>query len=216
MRERMQRFDQYMKYKGLNDNKVTNQCNIGVGVLGQCRVGKSDLGAKTIAKILEKYQDLNRVWLLTGEGDMLNNPPQQKEESEPSENIRYWEDVSATGGCMEFLENPDEHEVKMISVPRFADCTDAVNIYGDSMYPVYKSGEIILIKPWRESFIDYGCCYLIVTKNGNRMVKYLRRSDNVDKVLCVSENKQFDPFEIDRSDILRLFLVRGSIKADTI
>jgi len=147
---------------------------------------------------------------------MLNNPPQQSDEYEPSENIRYWEDVSATGGCMEFLENPDEHEVKMISVPRFSDCTDAVNIYGDSMYPVYKSGEIILIKPWRESFIDYGCCYLIVTKNGNRMVKYLRRSEHSDKVLCVSENKQFDPFEIDRSDILRLFLVRGSIKADTV
>jgi phage repressor protein C with HTH and peptisase S24 domain len=177
---------------------------------------RKGLGEDKLNNVLNTFPQLSRNWLLFGEGDMLNNPPQQSEEYEPSENIRYWEDVSATGGCKEFLENPDEHEVKMISVPRFADCTDAVNIYGDSMYPVYKSGEIILIKPWKESFIDYGYCYLIVTKNGNRMVKYLRRSEHSDKVLCVSENKQFDPFEIDRSDILRLFLVRGSIKADTI
>ena len=71
MKEKIERFTQYMKYKGLNDNQVTVQCGIGVGVIGQARKGKSDLGAKTITKILEKYQDLNRVWLLTGEGSML-------------------------------------------------------------------------------------------------------------------------------------------------
>lgn len=215
MRERMQRFDQYMKYKGLNDNKVTKQCNIGVGVIGQCRVGKSDLGAKTISKILEKYQDLNRVWLLTGEGAMLNqtdNSPSVSGEG----NIRYWEDVSATGGWLDFLENPDEHSIMRFSAPTFHDCTDAVNIYGDSMYPIYKNGEIIVLKEWRESFIDYGYCYLIITRNGNRMVKYLRRSDDDSKVLCMSENPKYDPFEILKEDILRLYIVKGSLRKDTL
>lgn len=207
------RLMQFIKHLGMTTRTFEIKCGMSNGYIRSMRKG---LGEDKLNNVLNTFPQLNRNWLLFGEGDMLNNPPQQKEEYEPSENIRYWEDVSATGGCMEFLENPDEHQVKMINVPRFKDCTDAVNIYGDSMYPVYKSGEIILIKPWTESFIDYGCCYLIVTKNGNRMVKYLRRSDNVNKVLCVSENKQFDPFEIDRSDILRLFLVRGSIKADTV
>lgn len=71
MKERIERFSQYMKYKGLNDNQVTIQCGLGVGVIGGAKRGKSDLGQKTIEKILEKYQDLNRVWLLTGEGSML-------------------------------------------------------------------------------------------------------------------------------------------------
>ncbi|MCQ2105897.1 MAG: DUF3450 domain-containing protein [Fibrobacter sp.] len=60
-----------MKFKGLNDNKVTKECGLSVGALGQARKGKCDLGKKTIEKILIKYQDLSRVWLLTGEGDML-------------------------------------------------------------------------------------------------------------------------------------------------
>ena len=73
MRERMQRFSKYMNYKGLNDNQVTAQCDLSQGLLGQARRGKSDLGEKTINKILSVYQDLNRVWLLTGTGDMLSH-----------------------------------------------------------------------------------------------------------------------------------------------
>lgn len=73
MRERMQRFNEYMIIKGLNDNQVETECGIGHGVLGQCRTGKSDLGAKSIDKILRKYQDLSRQWLIAGAGEMLAN-----------------------------------------------------------------------------------------------------------------------------------------------
>lgn len=75
MREKMERFSKYMAFKGLNDNKVTAQCGLGQGLLSQARSGKSDLGSKTIDKILITYQDLSKVWLLTGEGEMLKDPP---------------------------------------------------------------------------------------------------------------------------------------------
>lgn len=73
MREKMFRFDKYMKYRNLNDNQVTVECKLSQGLLSQARTGKSDLGNSTINKILNIYQDLNRVWLLTGEGEMLNS-----------------------------------------------------------------------------------------------------------------------------------------------
>lgn len=60
-----------MRFKGLNDNQVTQQCSLSQGLLGQARTGKSDLGPVSINKILKIYQDLNKVWLLTGEGPML-------------------------------------------------------------------------------------------------------------------------------------------------
>jgi transcriptional regulator with XRE-family HTH domain len=70
---KIERLNEYMKLKGLNDNKVTQECGLSQGLLGQARTGKSDLGSKTIEKILNKYQDLNRVWLITGEGEMLKS-----------------------------------------------------------------------------------------------------------------------------------------------
>jgi seryl-tRNA synthetase len=62
-----------MNAKGLNDNRVTVECGLSVGLLGKARIGRSDLGKNTIEKILNTYRDLNRVWLMTGEGPMLNN-----------------------------------------------------------------------------------------------------------------------------------------------
>lgn len=61
----------YMELKGLNDNRVTIECGLSQGLLNQARSGKSDLGSKTIEKILITYQDLSRTFLLTGEGSML-------------------------------------------------------------------------------------------------------------------------------------------------
>ena len=71
MREKISRFVQYLEYKCINDNQATVECGLSNGLIGQARSGKSDLGAKTIDKILNAYQDLSRVWLLTGEGNML-------------------------------------------------------------------------------------------------------------------------------------------------
>lgn len=81
MREKISRFVQYLEYKGINDNQATIDCGLSNGLIGQARSGKSDLGPKTIEKILNVYQDLSKVWLLTGEGNMLlesENPATDK------------------------------------------------------------------------------------------------------------------------------------------
>ena len=74
MERRIDRLEKYMIIKKLNDNQVTKDCDLSVGLLNQAKRGKSDLGSKAIDKILSKYQDLSRVWLLTGEGSMLSQP----------------------------------------------------------------------------------------------------------------------------------------------
>lgn len=207
------RFDKYMTTKDLNDNQVTVSCGLSVGLLGKARRGDSDLGKKTIDKILSFYQDLNRVWLLTGEGEMLK---ESTDVAAPHNRIRYWVDVDATAGGVTLFDDLVTNKYIDLDIPEFRDCTDAVNLYGDSMLPLYKSGQIIILKEWMESFIDYGNVYLVITKKGNRMVKYLRKGSDAQHVLCVSENKDFDPFEIEKEDILRLYLVKGGISKNTL
>ena len=73
MERRIDRLEKYMITRGLNDNQVTKECGLSVGLINQAKKGKSDLGGKAVEKILSKYQDLSRVWLLTGEGPMLTS-----------------------------------------------------------------------------------------------------------------------------------------------
>lgn len=68
---KIDRFLQYLDYKGITENRATTECGLSKGLIGQAKSGKSDLGNKAIEKVLSFYQDLSRIWLLTGEGSML-------------------------------------------------------------------------------------------------------------------------------------------------
>lgn len=164
-------------------------------------------------KIISAFPEVDKAWLLSGEGEMLK---EATDVTIPSHRIRYWVDVDATAGGVTQFDDMMSSQYIDLAIPEFRDCTDAVNLYGDSMLPLYKSGQIIILKEWKESFIDYGNVYLVITKKGNRMVKYLRKGSDADHVLCVSENKEFDSFEILMDDILRLYLVKGSIAKNTL
>lgn len=50
------RLDEYMLINGLNDNQVTVNCGLSVGLIGQARKGKSDIGKKSVEKILSFYK----------------------------------------------------------------------------------------------------------------------------------------------------------------
>lgn len=211
-----QRIIEFIKYKGIGQTKFEKAVGLSNGYLNQLRHAPS---YEKIQMIIGAFPDLNEVWLLTGEGEMLKSEAQQPDSlparTEKSR-IRYWVDVDATaGGLTMFDDNPMNKCIEM-SIPEFGDCTDAVNLHGDSMFPLFKSGQIIILKEWAESFIDFGNVYLVITKSGNRMVKYLRKGSDAAHVLCVSENPAFDPFEILIDDILKLYIVKGSISKNTL
>lgn len=83
MERKIDRFDKYIKIKGINDNRVTIDLGISVGTLGKSRKSGRDLSTKNIELILNYYTDINRLWLLTGEGEMLkgNVEPSQERET---------------------------------------------------------------------------------------------------------------------------------------
>ncbi|WP_458451668.1 XRE family transcriptional regulator [Alistipes finegoldii] len=195
--------------KGISAYEISQATNISQATLSRILNNSTNKPAKTTLITLAKYLQINPTWLQTGEGLETIEPS-------PQNNIRYWIDVDATAGGVQQFDDMVTDKYISLSIPEFRDCTDAVNLYGDSMVPLYKSGQIIILKEWKESFIDFGNVYLVVTKSGNRMVKYLRKGSDAAHILCVSENKEFDPFEIEKTDILRLYLVKGGISKNTL
>ncbi len=100
----IERFIKYMDFKGLNDNRVTIDCGLSVGLIGKARKGASDLGRNTIEKILRVYTDLNRDWLLTGKGNMLK----EESVSTNSENTNQQSDDMTIQKLLEALERKDK------------------------------------------------------------------------------------------------------------
>lgn len=161
-----------------------------------------------LLNLRELFPNLNLNWLQFGEGDMLVEDNSMADTG----TIRLWHDIEATGGGVTLFDDGVSNDYSLMSIPGFADCTDAVMLRGDSMYPTLRSGQIIILKRWTESYIDYGQIYLIVTTGGNRMVKYVRRGTDDAHITCVSENTEYDDFEVLKEDILAMYLVRGGIQ----
>jgi hypothetical protein len=48
------------------------------------------------------------------------------------------------------------------------------------------------------------------------MIKYIKSGSSEDTISCESENKFYPPFEIRRDEILKLYMVKGSIERSSI
>lgn len=64
----------YIKYLGIGQSKFEKQCNLSNGYINN---SKGNFGASKLEYILKSYPELNREWLLYGEGEMLKSPVQE-------------------------------------------------------------------------------------------------------------------------------------------
>lgn len=69
--ELKERLKDFIEYKGLNVRKFEEMCSMSNGYVSSMRKG---LGSEKLNNVLNKFPDLNREWLLYGEGSMLNTP----------------------------------------------------------------------------------------------------------------------------------------------
>lgn len=218
------RLDKYMAVRGLNDNQVTVGAGLSVGLLNNARRGNYDLGKRTIEKILSNYQDLNRVWLLTGEGEMIKNSLPVHPENTfdlrtdrklTSQQIPLF-DVAAAAGLVEIFQDSGQEPVDFLQIPDLPPVDGAVYVRGNSMYPLLKSGDIIIYKKVEPALdrILWGQIYLLSYTIGGdtfTVVKYVKRSQIEGNIRLVSYNDFYEPVEIPADSINALALVKASI-----
>lgn len=171
-------------------------------------VGVSD----SIKRILDKEFSINIGWLETGNGNILKSENVLEKDADFRLVPMY--NLDARGGFGD-NEEVDVAEYVVDYIPfKNADVTDiCVPISGNSMAPTYCAGSIVLlhrVEQWAD-FLELGQVYMIVLKDGRRLIKELRASqeDRKSKYLCVSHNPTFDPVELPKNMISRVFLVRA-------
>nr|WP_291805868.1 S24 family peptidase [Capnocytophaga sp.] len=125
----------------------------------------------------------------------------------------YYPEVNASAGFDVSTFNEEKTRIP-ISLPDFGDNVIFINVYGDSMYPKYKSGDMIGIKPVEFQYIVFGHPYVVVFDNGDTNIKYVQKGSDEHHVILASENPKYEPREYPLSIIRFFFTVKGSFNKE--
>ena len=101
-----------------------------------------------------------------------------------------------------------------VYIPNFGDDVTFINVYGDSMYPKYKAGDVIGIKAVDFVYLVFGHPYVVVFDNGDVNIKYVRKGSDDLHVSLESENPKYDPREYPLRIIRAFYAVKGSVKKE--
>lgn len=166
------------------------------------------ISKKIAESICENFPQINKSWLLTGEGDMLNKEKENVDIPLEAAFIPLLP-VSAQGGSLnDFVVSVRESDCeKVVSPVKGADF--AMYIAGDSMAPEYPNGSQVHVKKIdADAFIEWGKVYVLDTCNG-AVVKRIIPSDREGFIKCVSINPNpiYAPFEVNMNDVYGIYRV---------
>lgn len=203
---------QLLKQKRMSQTEFARLMGVSPTYIGAMRRSIPDARMR---RLLEIFPDLNRDWLLFGEGEMLL----EEEEAEIDDsylvpllpvkafagNLQSW----ATGVELRNCE-------KVVSPVKGVDF--AIRISGNSMEPEFQNGSILYIKRINgRAFIPWGNPMVIDTENGV-VVKAVYPSEQNDAyddggyIVAKSYNPAYPPFRIPVESIYSLYRILSSTK----
>lgn len=208
------RLDIYLSHRGINDNKATEILGLSVGTISKSRKEGLDFSKTNAEKALNIFQDLDRVWLLTGEGSMLKSGGDGVATTADGDVMLGYEipllPVAVYGGTLDGfgVSGIMPHECEHIVSP-LKNAELAVPVVGDSMSPEYPNGSRVLVRRVNDSaFLEWGAPYVLDTCNG-AVLKIIAPSEKQDCIKCISLNKapEYAPFEVSREHINGVYRV---------
>lgn len=211
----------YIKHLNVSVSEFETKTGLSNGAVSKMGDGTR---RATLDRISKTYPGLNKTWLLTGEGEMLTtgNAPPEEESAEhlqlipapPGKGIPLIP-LPAMAGFLKGSTEFDRNDIEWYYVPAFSDCTFLIRVKGDSMFPRYLSGDIVACREVHDTgtFFQWGKAYVLDTDQGV-VLKRIRRSERPDHILCVSDNPEYEPFDVPVSSIYHLAIVRGLIREE--
>lgn len=203
---------QFVKHKGLKMKEFEELCKLSSGYVTSMRKG---YGQEKLNNVLTVFPELNREWLLYGEGSMLNEDlsctsslKKKEEKSDTRPRIPY---DAAAGTLTETIEGVTVYQCEEVPViSAFPKYDFTIRIVGRSMEPEYFAGdEVACLKVNEKRFLQWGRVHVLDTTQG---VVIKRIYDDGDCITCRSYNPEFPDFSIPKEDIRSYNLVVGSLR----
>ena len=209
----------YLAEKGVTSYEFYKASGVTRGILQQ----NNGISEDNIARFLAYAPDVNIEWLITGKGDMLRNKEvvtQRKAEPalpvlENSHEGIPLIPLSAMAGAFTGETSVMEYECERYVIPAFKGADFLIPVKGDSMQPTYYPGDLVACQriPLNDLFFQWNKTYVLDTKQGP-LIKRVRRGSDDDHVLIVSDNAEYEPFELEKSQFYGVALVRGLVRLE--
>lgn len=90
-----------------------------------------------------------------------------------------------------------------------------IPVRGSSMYPKYSSGDVVACRLIKDIlFFQWNKVYVLDTISQGVIMKRVKKSEKPDSLRCISDNKDYDPFDIPMEDVRNIALVVGVIRLE--
>lgn len=212
---------QFIVDKKFNGNKAAFAKALGIAptsisnYLSKSRASKptSDI----LGQIVNIVDDVNALWLLTGNGTPFSNTEPENDDKPQisfTKGVPYY-NVDFIGGFDIVLNDQTILPEYLIDFKKYNDATCWCNVTGHSMEPEITHGDIIALKKIEDkSFLPLGEVYAIVTTNGMRTIKRLGPSNDPRCYTLVPTNKspEYGIQELPKDMIEHIFQVLGCMK----
>ena len=209
----------------MTQEQLAQRLGVGKTALSMIETGKARLSSRN-RNLLVQELNVNPDWIDTGKGEMFNANPALSssyghglEMAMPLQSVPLYS-IEATAGLVPLFEQQSAHTpVNYIHIPNLPKCDGALYVAGDSMYPLLKSGDIVLYKQLHDlEDIFWGDMYLLsIDMDGEEYVtvKYVQRSDRDGCVRLVSQNPHHADKDIEMRRIRAIALVKASIRMNS-
>jgi phage repressor protein C with HTH and peptisase S24 domain len=213
------------KQLNMTQEQLAQRLGVGKAALSMIETGKARLSARN-KNILVQDFNVNPDWIDNGEGKMFNAEPDltsynlRTDRSLPLQSVPLYS-IEGTAGLIPLFEQQSQFEpVNYINIPNLPKCDGAIYVVGDSMYPLLKSGDIVLYKQLNDvRDVFWGDMYLLsIDIDGEEYitVKYVQKSDHEGYIRLVSQNQHHADKEVEINRVRAIALIKASIRMHTI
>ena len=163
--------------------------------------------------------------MLTGTGEMIKSDYNDGERTfkkndlskfksdDPSAGIPLLP-IEAFAGYGEGERQVLEQEGERYIIPIFRDAQFLLSIRGSSMMPKYQSGDLVACKKMPiDTFFQWNKVYALDTDQG-ALIKRVKRGKDDNHLLIVSDNENYEPFDLHRSQLHSIAIVVGTIRLE--
>jgi len=204
------------KKKGWTQEKFSKKIGIKRSLVGAYEEGRSDPRLNNLLKMCEVFQ-ISLDNILKNDVSKLLESQYLKSDSQDvkvlsitvdklgEENIELINQKASAGylnsySDFEFIQNLPKFQLPFLN---FSGTHRAFEIKGDSMLPL-TSGSIVIGKYIEDiEFVKDGKTYILLTKEDGIVYKRVELLDN--SIKLISDNKEYEPYQIANLDILEIW-----------